>query len=402
MNEWHRGNEFVTFVTLRENAWHRNGEMNGSSIVSSSPLACSVFLECTSGMGDIVPDTAAGVAIALERGCVKPRVRTRWQWKHRHYDWPSLIASDLFVMDAAEPVNGHHATCTSCTSPRHMHINGGPWPHSFYNTSEQLNRPGAQPDIIVVTFPSLSAPNGSCGAHGHERWMAPLAPTTSPARLRARFVEVLRSVRLLNTSKLPALIEHKAVIHFRRGDMIAHGQSLLGGANRSEALAVFESIDKAVLKWLVASRMPAHVVSDDPIWAAAYLQQLRAAGVQASFRPNATFVDDLNAMRAARVVVRAALTSKFSELACSLSGVPLIVFLSRLCVHCRKFEEKLRSLQPMTSHNASSQRFEVTEGGDLYNTTYIDLEGYLGLAAAIQPNRSHTHRNSQHAAWTVT
>ena len=70
------------------------------------------------------------VTIALERGCVRPRVRTRWQHLHRKYEWPDLFASDLFVMDSPLPVL--HDSYTM----HHQKINGGPWPHQYYNASE--------------------------------------------------------------------------------------------------------------------------------------------------------------------------------------------------------------------------------------------------------------------------
>lgn len=201
----------------------------------TAPGACSVYLECTSGIGDLISDAAAGVTIALERGCVRPTVRTRWQHASRHYEWPALVASELFTMESALPALGHSCCCTSCSSPRHIHINGGPWPPAFYNASEQRGLPTSRRDIVVVPFPHATTPNGTCGAHANLRWLAPLAgPHVPPQTLLDRFATVFRSVRLQHSS-LPANIAQKAVIHFRRGDKLLQDESRLGVAKGQRA-----------------------------------------------------------------------------------------------------------------------------------------------------------------------
>ena len=99
---------------------------------------CTVFLECTSGIGDLLFDTLSGVTVALAaRGCTPPvRVRTRWQRRDRHYDWPALIRSELFVMDSPLPVPAHHGGL------HRMHLNGGAWPRSFYDEHAVAGRGG--------------------------------------------------------------------------------------------------------------------------------------------------------------------------------------------------------------------------------------------------------------------
>jgi hypothetical protein len=283
---------------------------------------CTVFLECTSGIGDLLFDTLSGVTVALAaRGCTPPvRVRTRWQRRDRHYDWPALIRSELFVMDSPLPVPAHHGGL------HRMHLNGGAWPRSFYDEHAVAGR---RPDVVIVTYPELHVPNGSCGCHKPERWMAPLAPTIPLEQWRARLDTVRRSVRVRNTSALPADIGARAVVHYRRGDRTRLDTKALALNHtlRNHTLDVFQQVDDAVLSWLRHTRLAAHLITDDPKWGALYVARLRAAGIDTSFRANGSAaVDDLAAMMAGRVIVRAALVSQFSELACVLSDVPLISF----------------------------------------------------------------------------
>ena len=61
--------------------------LNNAADWANMGLSCTVYLECTSGMGDLVPDAAAGTTVAIARGCQTPiRVRTRWP-SHRRYEW---------------------------------------------------------------------------------------------------------------------------------------------------------------------------------------------------------------------------------------------------------------------------------------------------------------------------
>ena len=147
----------------------------------------------------------------------------------------------------------------------------------------------------------------------------------------------------------------------------------IGQGNRSVILSLLDMIDEAVVKWLQHSRLPAHVISDDPNWASAFVARMRAQGIATSFRPNASLVDDLSAMAASRVVVRAALSSQFSRLACSLSGVPLVAFHTRQCRYRSGGE-----CRPTLDEFGNRTTVTITEGSPLINVTYIDLERFLG------------------------
>ena len=67
---------------------------------------CNIYLECTTGIGDLLIDAISGATLALARGCGvagsavprTPRVHTKWERPDRHYDWPSLVASSHFEM----------------------------------------------------------------------------------------------------------------------------------------------------------------------------------------------------------------------------------------------------------------------------------------------------------------
>ena len=63
---------------------------------------CTIFLECTSGLGDTLFDVAAGVTVALARACVLPRVRTRWQ--HRLDQEPGSHEDAAARMKLVNPV----------------------------------------------------------------------------------------------------------------------------------------------------------------------------------------------------------------------------------------------------------------------------------------------------------
>ena len=342
---------------------------------STEPLACTVYLECTSGIGDLIFDAAAGVTVALERGCVMPLVRTHWQRKDRHYDWPALFTTSLFRMDAPTVARNM------------MHANGGPFPRGVYNASEQLNWPideHARQDVVVVTFPTgPRLVNGSCGTHYPTRWMLPLVPHASAMHLVSRFRDVLRSIRVLNTSELPSEIAKRAVVHYRRGDRYVNieprtghhptrvhsGPSSLTNASR----LAYHRLDTAVMTWLLRMRLPCHIITDDPIWGelvgarllliacgcrvtscpldaterrserrwlqaerrserrwlqaerrserslvagSLFVARLRHEGIDTSFREHSSPIDDLAAMMHARVIVRAApVLSHFCELA---------------------------------------------------------------------------------------
>ena len=180
--------------------------------------------------------------------------------------------------------------------------------------------------------------------------MAPLVPRTPVAKLEATYAAVLRSVRVLNSTALPQGIEKRAVIHYRRGDKVkqgediekhlARGHSSSGSRNTSTRMQL-EKVDEAVVRWLRLAKLPAHLITDDAEWGSQYVQRLRAAGVDTSYNApgaratggnnhsSSSAIDDLASMMAAKVVVRAStLSSHFSDLACILSHVPLVAFMS--------------------------------------------------------------------------
>ena len=382
-------------------------------------LSCTVYLECTSGMGDLVPDAAAGTTVAIARGCQTPiRVRTRWQRADRRYEWPNILTSRFFAMDAPLPAVGH---CPSCG--RILHQNGNSWPHSYYNLSNPRD------DTIVVTFPSAQFSNGSCGSHLPSRWMAPLVPRTPVAKLEATYAAVLRSVRVLNSTALPQGIEKRAVIHYRRGDKVkqgediekhlARGHSSSGSRNTSTRMQL-EKVDEAVVRWLRLAKLPAHLITDDAEWGSQYVQRLRAAGVDTSYNApgaratggnnhsSSSAIDDLASMMAAKVVVRAStLSSHFSDLACILSHVPLVAFMSPTAP----------STTQQQHHGGDAEDGEqvVLSGGGhggwyaangLLNATYLHLDHWLartsGMAEAMEGGHSSIGTSSAPTAAAST
>ncbi len=359
---------------------------------SSEPLACTVYLECTTGMGDLLFDAAAGVTVALERGCVLPRVRSHWQRKDRHYEWPTIVHSALFQMDAPVFVRasrGKHNT---------MHANGGPF--TDYSPSEQLNWPlheRARQDVVVVTFPTGPFVNGTCGGHSPTQWMRPLVPHATVEHLVARYRRVLRSIHIVNSSALPPAISERAVVHFRRGDRAAEPRTAhhsdrpadrLHGANGSaSSRPSYERLDTAVVRWLVRASFPCHVVTDDPGWGALFTDRLRREGLDTSFYNRSTPVDDLAAMMHSRVIVRAALApSRFSDLASVLSGVQLVSFVHQPVRRANGTRSSAAGSGQLGARNGSamsstrgssggaSSSWLATHG--LINSTFIELERF--------------------------
>jgi hypothetical protein len=106
--------------------------------------------------------------------------------------------------------------------------------------------------------------------------MLPLVPHASAKQLVSRFRDVLRSIRVLNSTELPSEIALRAVVHYRRGDRYINieprtghhptrthsGPSSLSNASR----LAYHRLDTAVMTWLLRMRLPCHVITDDPIW----------------------------------------------------------------------------------------------------------------------------------------
>jgi hypothetical protein len=194
---------------------------------TTSTASCSVYLECTTGIGDMLLDTLSGVTVALARGC-KPGdvlVRTKFERADRRYDWPALVQSDIFRM---APTLAH---------PQHR----GPW-----RVAGGLHDSAT---LVTVTFPDVRWPNGSCGEHTISRWMVgtPVVPAdTTREGLLSIFRRVARSVWFTcDVIALPVDIGERTVIHARRGDKIREGYS---------SHAMLEHIYNATEKWLLAQR----------------------------------------------------------------------------------------------------------------------------------------------------
>lgn len=289
--------------------------MAGATMPQSRPwLNCSVYLECTTGIGDLTMDIISGVSVALGRGCVAPvTIHTRWERADRHYDWAAIVSSDLITF--SRPVRiGDDRSCLHSDGSCHAHRR--PWPG--------LGGPPSSLPAHVVVVPIQRTGNlFSCGLHTPRNWMASQLPGMAHAGLVAAFLRVARSIHFRSVS-LPPDMHRRAVIHARRGDKIGLG------FNSEPMLA---QIYAAVERWASQHAAGAHaeytgvyLVSDDPRWAFTFSARLRALGVDLVHNATATPTDDLAALMSGALIVRAATISQFSNLASILSGVPMLSF----------------------------------------------------------------------------
>ena len=245
--------------------------------------------------------------------------------------------------------------------------------------------------------------------------MSPITPHVPVATFDTIYGQVLRSVRVLNTTALPAAIGERVVIHYRRGDKLKQGEKLIHQANgtsasASDSRAVFERIDEAVLRWVRRTGHPAHLITDDPQWGAQYVSRLRKAGIDTSFLPHSTPINDLAAMMGSKVVVRAAMVSHFSDLACTLSGVPLVAFPAHLSMQMHRQNAPVFGLTLPNSTVADGEGGAASEAqlhvdGDrgtlqFLNVTYLDLDRFLAQTdaeasamASIDNNRDEANSN---------
>ena len=330
---------------------------------------CAVYIECTTGMGDVLADAISGVTVALERGCVRPTVHTRWQRRSRHYPWPSLVSSELFTMAEAVAVGPDELRHGAPLAP--LKYGGGPWPRQYHVDFDS-------PSTVVVTYPRPPFLNGSCGNHDIEHWVAPLVSGVAHERLVERFRQVAHSVRLVNTTMpLPADIGERTVVHARRGDMLdPHHLTAWGGKE------LLDRVYEAVVSYLQAKGSLAYLATDDPVWGRSYAAHLRAAGIDTAFNEQAAASDDLRAMMHARQVVLAGLQSKFSTLASLLAGVPLVHFASKAATR----EERAKA-------HARNGAW-VSDG--LLNLTVLEVDAYRTEGARMtlahqQPERPPRH-----------
>lgn len=325
--------------------------------------ACHVYLECTTGLGDMILDVISGVSVALERGCVRPLVHTRWEWKDRKYDWPRILHSELFLMDEAIPVDPselwslHHR---AKTSPLHMH--GGAWPARF-------NLSSSNPSTVIVTYPTIQHPEGNCGSHSVDRWLPAMLPGVPQPRLLDVTRRVALSLRFPTAALPPAGMASRVVVHARRGDKLEPTRLAKEGGE-----ANLRRVYEGVIDWLRhAGHSQAYLVTDDPQWGRSYAERLNARGIDTLFNFSSSPMDDLQIMLGGKAIILAALvSSKFSALAATLSGVPLYHF--ALAAPAAGNHSNSAAAATATARNRS-----ITRGPfHRMNLTLLPLEDYAG------------------------
>ena len=172
---------------------------------------CSVFVECATGMGDLLFDIVAGVVVARRHGCPHPTVFTHWYSPERAYDFSRVLESPFFRM--AKPVR----------------IKAGPGRRAWPGVPLAANgrQPGTDVIQVAVTFPSVNAVArdvghavSGCGQHSVRRWTAPLLPGVSTEDLVRDTWRIGHSICLRHHRAFPADIHERVVMHVRRGDKL--------------------------------------------------------------------------------------------------------------------------------------------------------------------------------------
>ena len=142
-----------------------------------------------------------------------PLLEQRWERLDRHYNWSSVVASDLFGFTKSVRIGDGSCLHGNGECRAHKH----PWP-GLGGAAATL-----PPGVVVVPIQRAGSGRASCGLHTPRLWMSSLLPSTSHADLVALFLRAARSIRFRAAAALPPDIKKRVVIHARRGDKIGLG-----------------------------------------------------------------------------------------------------------------------------------------------------------------------------------
>ena len=234
---------------------------------------CTVFVSCTTGLGDLMFETFSAVSIALLSGCQHANVIAAYTREHGYYNL-SRIRS----------------------------------PHFTYYPAEEYSW-DKRPQYILPWSSKIFIPE--CGIKDY-KWISSNY-MHSENDTRHIIKQVTRSIYLDNCNTEFVNIS----VHSRRGDKIKTKWS-----SKSSLRYNYDMFTK----WLISNNIKyISLASDDHIWATRYINVLHEHAIHVTYNKKNSALDDLCMLHKSRKVVRLGTTSTFSAISAILGHVNLTV-----------------------------------------------------------------------------
>ncbi len=233
---------------------------------------CTVFVSCTTGLGDLMFETFSAVSIVLLSGCEHANVITSYTREHGYYNL-SRIQSPYFTYYPAEKYNW-------VKKPQYTL----PWSSKVFNPE--------------------------CGIKDY-KWVSSMYMHTEEKTIHT-MKQVSSSIYLDKCNDRTVDIS----VHSRRGDKIK--------TKWSSVTSLRYNYDKFTL-WLINNKIQ-HIslASDDHKWAVRYIKELKLHSIQVTYKKNSA-IEDLCMLHKSRMVVRLGTASTFSAISAILGHVNLSV-----------------------------------------------------------------------------